>query len=404
MFLYGRKKNEFNKYKTNLNISDKPSKEIDKFLYTLFLSKNTKHEEVPIKQNIIDYFECYICNGFGSYRDSFYLLYLIIKNIDLGIEKILSVCYEKMPEFDGYMVIEYLSKIINGEVFEAIKEGVWIEDKVNIINENEKIAIIDKIILRSKGYLIKKLNEFNYKNVQIFDVSKNYGIVRKVVHKEDPYGLLECGCPKDEFDDEIKQITNEIKEGQSLEELYSIVKKTFVVAFDDKKEFTDDKCFGMAKQIYAGINGIDKTKSYLTEYDDLTGTCYFELSKGKYTSKSHWKKDSLFFTEDNFYPFYLIFSKRCSLDWYSMQAVDKRTGLMIADDLVNLSKLLECGKNFKQILEGMDIHKLVYANSQDTIIEEVENRKDEMIFACLEIAQWITQTLNNYNFFCVLGI
>lgn len=154
------------------------------------------------------------------------------------------------------MVYKYLSDILDGESNLAVHAGCSIEDGMDKYFTNEKLAIIDKVILRSKCYFIYKLNQFDCKKPQIIALQKISKVVKEEIIAWDPYDLFANYCPKDEFDDEINAIVEKIELNMSLEQICKVIEDTFVIAFDDKIEFSNKNCSKVAKKIYAMLNEI----------------------------------------------------------------------------------------------------------------------------------------------------
>lgn len=55
----------------------------------------------------------------------------------------------------------------------------------------------------------------------------NYTQIQKIVNKHDPLRLLAIGCPKDEYNSEIKAINKLIKKGQTQKEIEAVLLKVF---------------------------------------------------------------------------------------------------------------------------------------------------------------------------------
>ena len=69
-------------------------------------------------------------------------------------------------------------------------------------------------------------------------------IVKSVVDKADPMGLLELCCPADEYDSEIEMIFARIRKGMSADEIANVIHAVFFEMFG---ESIDNKlCDSMA--------------------------------------------------------------------------------------------------------------------------------------------------------------
>ena len=58
-------------------------------------------------------------------------------------------------------------------------------------------------------------------------------IVKSVVDKADPIGLLGMCCPADEYDSEIEMIFARIRENMTVRELSDIIRAVFLEMFDE---------------------------------------------------------------------------------------------------------------------------------------------------------------------------
>ena len=59
------------------------------------------------------------------------------------------------------------------------------------------------------------------------------GIVKSVVDKADPIGLLGMCCPADEYDSEIKMIFARIRKGMSADEISNVIHAVFLKMFGE---------------------------------------------------------------------------------------------------------------------------------------------------------------------------
>lgn len=78
-----------------------------------------------------------------------------------------------------------------------------------------------------------------------------YQVVKEVVDRFDPIGLLSIGCPDDEYTPEIKRITQKLcaTKDLSLEIVQAILHETFVEYFDHKLAGSKAHYRGAAKEI-----------------------------------------------------------------------------------------------------------------------------------------------------------
>ncbi len=75
----------------------------------------------------------------------------------------------------------------------------------------------------------------------------DYSIVKRAIDNADPYGLLSCHAPSDEYDIETKEIAEIISENNSAEEIAEIAVKVFSRTFNVK--FSADKFIEAAGEI-----------------------------------------------------------------------------------------------------------------------------------------------------------
>ena len=71
--------------------------------------------------------------------------------------------------------------------------------------------------------------------------------VKTAVNEWNPYELLP-DAGQDEFDGEIRMITNRINDDTSVNEIARIISSVFIEQFEDKS-FTKNNCFDTAKRI-----------------------------------------------------------------------------------------------------------------------------------------------------------
>lgn len=78
-------------------------------------------------------------------------------------------------------------------------------------------------------------------------VMDKYLIVKKAIDRFDPYGLLACHAPPNEYEIETDEIAKIISENNSAEEIAEISAKVFSRKFN--AEFSDDKFIVAAREI-----------------------------------------------------------------------------------------------------------------------------------------------------------
>jgi hypothetical protein len=78
-------------------------------------------------------------------------------------------------------------------------------------------------------------------------VNKNI-LVKEVIDKWDPIGLLGLGCPDDEYDPEIADIVRLLINIKSVNELAEGINEVFIKWFGE--DLTIEKCFPVALKIW----------------------------------------------------------------------------------------------------------------------------------------------------------
>lgn len=141
-------------------------------------------------------------------------------------------------------------------------------------------------------------------------------------------------------------------------------------------------------------------KAYLK--NEISGTDFIELQKGKYNNL-HFKEDSIYFCEEDFIVFELIFSKFNS-DYrpFRYSNFNKRMIAIILEELgIFLNKLHETDdiinvlKDMKyniDDLSSLDIHEISSLNI------------DELSSTVKTLSYWLNEVLQKERFFSVLGL
>ena len=141
--------------------------------------------------------------------------------------------------------------------------------------------------------------------------------------------------------------------------------------------------------------GIIKDKS------ELEGTCYIELSLGKYQGK-HWEESSLFFDEEVFGLIEAIFERNIpSYDHYSMNDADLESWNKIIIELNELNELLRSARNFNEIIGKVSF---VFGGTRDYFQTNFQSCKDQLHEMITELVAWAETNINKYEHIAVLGI
>lgn len=82
-------------------------------------------------------------------------------------------------------------------------------------------------------------------HAEVLEMTKN--IIKAVVDKADPIGLLGMCCPADEYDSEIEIIFARIRKGMSADEIAKVIHAVFLEMFNESIDKT--LCDTMAKEM-----------------------------------------------------------------------------------------------------------------------------------------------------------
>jgi hypothetical protein len=75
-----------------------------------------------------------------------------------------------------------------------------------------------------------------------------YFFVKKIIDEWDPIDLLNMGCPVDEYDPEIREIVQLLRNINSVDELAIEINKVFIKWFGE--DLTIEKCYPVALKIW----------------------------------------------------------------------------------------------------------------------------------------------------------
>jgi len=77
-------------------------------------------------------------------------------------------------------------------------------------------------------------------------------VVREIVHRWDPYGLLAGGCPPHEFDREIATVVTQIARIQGRADAACALSRVFSSAFE-AEGFRPDDCAKAGTELYEAL-------------------------------------------------------------------------------------------------------------------------------------------------------
>jgi len=139
----------------------------------------------------------------------------------------------------------------------------------------------------------------------------------------------------------------------------------------------------------------------IKDKSDLEGTCYIELSLGKYQGK-HWEDSSLFFDEEVFGYIEIIFERHIpSYDHYSMNDADSESWGKIIVELKELSELLVSVNEFNEILSKIGF---IYSGTRDYFQNNFQLCKTQLHEMIDELVNWAEVEIKKHRNIAVLGI
>ena len=77
-------------------------------------------------------------------------------------------------------------------------------------------------------------------------------VVGSVIRAWDPYGLIACGAPADEFDSEIAAVVALMSRIKTEKEAISTLSRVFSSAFEASR-FAPDQCEEVGKKLFAAL-------------------------------------------------------------------------------------------------------------------------------------------------------
>lgn len=79
-----------------------------------------------------------------------------------------------------------------------------------------------------------------------------YKFVKSIIDEWDPIGLLDLGCPEDEYDPEIREIVALLPRVKSVDELALKIRQVFIKWFEEY--LSNEKCYPVALKIWEAAN------------------------------------------------------------------------------------------------------------------------------------------------------
>lgn len=84
------------------------------------------------------------------------------------------------------------------------------------------------------------------------DYARAFAVVRDVIHGWDPYGLISCGAPIDEWDSEIASLVAQIPRIKSEDDATHALSRVFSSAFQ-QEGFSAADCSEVGRHLYSSL-------------------------------------------------------------------------------------------------------------------------------------------------------
>ena len=85
------------------------------------------------------------------------------------------------------------------------------------------------------------------------DYERAIRVVREVVHRWDPYGLLAGGCPPDEFEQGIAAVVTQVPRIRSRADAAHALSRVFSSAFE-RERFRPEDCAAAGAELYEALS------------------------------------------------------------------------------------------------------------------------------------------------------
>jgi len=134
---------------------------------------------------------------------------------------------------------------------------------------------------------------------------------------------------------------------------------------------------------------------------ELHGTCYIELSLGKYQRK-HWEDTSLFFEEETFGLIEMIFERNIpGYDHYSMNDADSESWYKVIAELKELEALLDVTDEFDDLIGKVGF---VFGGTRDYFQNHFQLSKAQLQKMVSELTAWAEKNIVEHQHIAILGI
>jgi hypothetical protein len=152
-----------------------------------------------------------------------------MENYKFFLQDFIKIFFE---EING-LIKEEKNDFIKGQLFGYYNILTILKQQADIFEINSEELGIEKID-ENKLLFCKDNNKHN--------------IIKTMIDKWDPYGLLAGGASDDEFNNEIKKIADKINSNSSINDIANIISNIFSNSFDDNS-FSVENCMEVAKKI-----------------------------------------------------------------------------------------------------------------------------------------------------------
>jgi hypothetical protein len=261
----------------------------------------------------------------------------------------------------------------------------------------------------------------SHKNFMKKERKVAFAIVKKHIDELDLMGLLGMGCPNDEYEGEVAEITSFAIKTKNENDLTDIIIKVFDKAFEQDFNVNRKQISKASAKIFWEFKALSHTKkeTYFIPKDLLPGSCYFEFQKGRHKIDENLLDSSIYLYGDddgNFdysviLPFtYLITGRHPNknageiFDYHGITYIDESYGQKLVKNLRKFAVLLGNGESIYGALESMNIYK---PSANDSCKEKDRTAKldlDILKNTAEELADWTEETLAEYKIISVRGI
>lgn len=139
----------------------------------------------------------------------------------------------------------------------------------------------------------------------------------------------------------------------------------------------------------------------ITDKSNLEGTCYIEVSLGKYQGK-HWEDTSLFFEEETFGFIEMIFERNVpGYDHFSMNDADSDSWYKVIAELKELERLLSAASEFDDLNCRVGF---VFDGTRDYFQNHFQLSKAQLQKMVSELAEWAEIQIVKHGHIAILGI